>query len=1255
MDLQKNAPDFLSGGGEMGERIRDFDWSKTPLGEPEHWQQSLKTCVRIMLTSSQPIWIGWGKDLIKLYNDPYRAIAGGKHPGALGQPASMVWKDIWKDIASMLERVMEKNEGTYVESQLLIMERNGYPEETYFTFSYTPIPGDSGGTEGMFCANTDNTDRIISERQLRTLTQLGKALIDAKTTKEVFDNTIRTLKENPQDFPFAALYELDADGKMLSLAGKTTTLPETAFPPEIEMEKAQTLIPLLAEVTETRKPMVLGNVIETFGALPSGPWQQPPHELILVPISSPSRKHPAAILKVGLNPYRKADEKYRNFFDLVADQIATGVNNVENLEAERQRMEALEALDKSKTIFFSNISHEFRTPITLMLGPLEELLQHPSGNLSDQEMQSIATTHRNAMRLLKLVNTLLDFSRIESGRQQAVYVRTDIATLTENLAGNFRSVMEKAGLELIVHAQSLIQPVYVDRQMWEKIIFNLLSNAFKYTLKGRISVVISENEHAAIVTVEDTGVGIPEHEIPHMFERFHRVQNTTGRTHEGTGIGLSLIREFVKLHGGTIEVESTEGVGSAFTVTIPHGKAHLPADKVFDQELLSTDDISIAYVKEANSILDSNVIPEPVTTYLNEHPEQSGKRKDMILIVDDNADMRQHIEAVVSTKYDTMLAGNGAEALEKIHMHKPALVLSDIMMPVMDGISLLKEIKDHVATHDVPVILITARAGEESKIEGYETGADDYLVKPFSARELLARIKAQVDLSRKRRAIARQSQDLFEQAPTAIVILKGPELVFELANDRALEIIGKSKTEVIGKKIAEALPELDQQGFVNLLRMVYETGERFVAAEAPVRFLSNGVPTDTFVKYVFQPLKDEDNNITGVMVVGDDIGELVQARKRIEESEKHFRTLAETLPNLVWMTDAQGNQLYVSNKWEEYTGFGPISPETWISTVHPDDVERASQHWQHILQSGDSYNIELRLRSKEGEYRWHFGQAKPLYDINGKIIRWIGGFTDIHEQKIFAEKLEKEVQERTAELVKANKELESFNYVASHDLQEPLRKIQTFISLMEKNRHDYDASEKYFQKIVQSTQRMRDLIQSILVYSQLSKSGTEFRETDLNKILGDVKNDLELVIEDKKAAIQSDMLPVIHANALQMHQLFSNLIGNSLKFSRENPVIRIGAAIEDDAHLPFARNTAAGRQYLHLTFADNGIGFEPEFKEQIFNLFQRLHGKDEFKGTGIGLSIVKKIVEHHKGFVTADSRPNEGATFHIWLPAGVGA
>ena len=331
---------FLEGGGKMGELIRAFDWEKTSLGSPENWPQSLKTCVRIMLISRQPIWIGWGKDLIKLYNDPYKAIVGGKHPWALGQPASVVWKDIWEDIEPMLKTVMEKDEGTYVESQLLIMDRNGYLEETYYTFSYTPIPGDKG-TAGMICANTDDTSRIVGERQLRTLRDLGKSLAKMQTVTEVYQNALRVLENNQKDFPFAILYKIDNEGRnadIIAYAG--ISQDQTILPSRID------LLNSVEGTSNLRKSFAKKEIVisENKGRrknLPKGAWEIEASHFVHIPIITSGSSFPNAILTAALNPYRIYDETYRQFTTLVADQIALEVNNVMAYEAERKRAEAL--------------------------------------------------------------------------------------------------------------------------------------------------------------------------------------------------------------------------------------------------------------------------------------------------------------------------------------------------------------------------------------------------------------------------------------------------------------------------------------------------------------------------------------------------------------------------------------------------------------------------------------------------------------------------------------------------------------------------------------------------------------------------------------------------------------------------------------------------------------------------------------------------------------------------------------------------
>jgi signal transduction histidine kinase len=297
----------------------------------------------------------------------------------------------------------------------------------------------------------------------------------------------------------------------------------------------------------------------------------------VLPIERAGKEGPSAVLVAGRNPMRGLDEAYRDFFGLVARQIGAAIANAE----ERRRAEALAEVAEAKTTFFSNVSHEFRTPLTLLLGPLQDTLANRSEPLPPRVCEAIELAQRNAQRLGKLVNTLLDFSRIEAGRMQASYVATDLAAATRDLASMFRSAIDRAGLAFdVAGIEDLPQPVFVDRAMWEKIVSNLLSNAFKFTFEGRIRVVVRAAGERAEVAIEDTGVGIAEHDLPKLFQRFHRIEGAPSRTYEGSGIGLSFVHSLVGLHGAAIAVTSRLGEGSRFTITIPFGSAHLPPDRV---------------------------------------------------------------------------------------------------------------------------------------------------------------------------------------------------------------------------------------------------------------------------------------------------------------------------------------------------------------------------------------------------------------------------------------------------------------------------------------------------------------------------------------------------------------------------------------------------------------------------------------------------------------------------------------------------
>nr|WP_299720888.1 ATP-binding protein [Tardiphaga sp.] len=819
---------FLAGGGEMGALMRALDWTETPLGPIEQWPQSLKTGVRIMLTSRQPIWIGWGPELIYLYNDAYKSIIGGKHPWALGKPTSVVWQEIWSDIGPMLATAMTGIEGTYVEEQLLIMERYGYPEETYYTFSYSPIPDDDGSAGGIICANTDDTQRVIGERQLSLLRQLAADASDARTWQEACDRSLRAISTDKHDVPFALLYEVNADSDSFVLAGSCGIESARRGASEI-LDSAGVHWPL-REALRTQQPVLVDDLAAKFpDGLPTGAWSQPPHRAVLLPILPNGETSRAAILVVGLNAFRLFDEGYRGFLELAAGQIAATIANAQAYEEERRRAQALEEINRQKTAFFSNVSHEFRTPLTLMLGPLEDLLADPAMVSGAEGRALVEVAHRNALRLLKLVNSLLDFSRLEAGRAQADFEPVDLAALTAELASNFRSVAEKAGLKFEVAGDKLAAPVYVDRDMWEKVVLNLLSNAFKFTLDGGIRVALrtTADGKAAELTVSDSGSGIEADQLPKLFERFYQVGGQKGRSFEGSGIGLALVKEIANLHGGGVEVESEPGRGSSFKVRIPFGIAHLPPEQVvMDASMIGlASRKDNAYVEEALRWIDG---PAPVAAEIN------GAEKPRILIADDNADMRDYIARLLGNRWTIELVEDGIAALNAIKTKRPDLILTDVMMPKLDGFGLLKAIRSDDELQDLPVILLSARAGEEARVEGLDAGADDYLIKPFSARELVAQVGANLKLAEVRRqtrdslklandqlaadketveCLNRQLsseterlRSLFQQAPGFMCVLRGPEHVFEIFNGANLKLDGER--DLIGRPVREAIPEV---------------------------------------------------------------------------------------------------------------------------------------------------------------------------------------------------------------------------------------------------------------------------------------------------------------------------------------------------------------------------------------------------------------------------------------------------------------
>ncbi|QBY50842.1 response regulator [Cupriavidus oxalaticus] len=765
-----DMPGFLAGGGEMGALIRAHDWAATPLGPPQAWPHSLKTAIRIMLTSRQPIWIGWGEALHFFYNDAYKSIIGGKHPGALGQPTAVVWREIWPEIGPLLDTAMTGAEGTFVEQKLLIMERNGYPEETYYTFSYSPVPNDHGGTGGIICANSDDTERVLAERQLNVLRDVAAAATDARSWRQACERTMGALASDPRDIVFALLYIAEPGATDLQRVVASGIDPaHPAAPPAISLEG---MAPWpVAEVLQQQQPALIEQLATRFAApLPAGAWGVPTDAAAVIPVAPSGSASHRGVLVVGLNPYRLFGERYRSFLNLVAGQIGAAMHSAQAYEEARKRAEALAEIDRAKTTFFSNISHEFRTPLTLMLGPLEELLRRAGtgdDSAGDEQRSLLEMTHRSGMRLLKLVNALLDFSRIEAGRIRMRRHPTDLAAFTADLASLFRACVESAGMSLRVECEPLPQPVAVDRDMWETIVLNLVSNAFKFTFAGSITVSIVAHGDNAVLRVRDTGIGIPAGELPRIFERFHRVEGAQGRSIEGSGIGLALVRELVRLHGGTVEVDSMQGQGTCFTVTMPVAAAgDVPADTV--PALAASSAQARAYVDATlrwpHAEAPALAMAAEDAQYSPQHapaPGGEAAAPATVLVVDDNDDLRDYMRRLLNAAgHRVEVAPDGEAALELARRQLPALIVSDVMMPRLDGFGLVQAVRADPALRDTPVLLLSARAGEEARVSGLGSGADDYLIKPFSARELLARVASNLRLSELRRATERRLQDL---------------------------------------------------------------------------------------------------------------------------------------------------------------------------------------------------------------------------------------------------------------------------------------------------------------------------------------------------------------------------------------------------------------------------------------------------------------------------------------------------------------
>ena len=751
--------DWLVGGGEMARVLKALDWSKTPLGPMESWPQSLRTTVSLAQASNSPISLIWGHGHVQIYNDGYWPVCGVKHPMSMGQDFRECWASAFPVIGEAYVTAWS-GKSAYLEKMRMFLDRHGFLEETWFTFSFSPITDESGGVGGLFHPVTEMTSQMLSERRTTTLRDLAGRASKARTSEEAFALSLQVLAEAELDLPFVLFYLVDEEAGQARLVGQAGMSPGTPLSPDVVDTRTPGDQPWpIAEVARTGLSKQIDDARERLAGMTIGPYRELPKTAFALPIMQPGRHAPAAVMIAGVSSRLLMSEPYRGFYDLVAAAVGTALANARAYEGERKRAEALTEIDQAKTAFFSNVSHELRTPLTLILGPIENALAR--GALDGENLKVV---HRSALRLLRLVNSLLDVSRIEAGRLQSSFEPTDLPILTSGLAGSFQSLVEPAGMKLVVDCPPLPEPVFVDRSHWEKIVLNLVSNAFKFTFEGEIAIRQRDRDGHVELSVSDTGTGIPAHELPRVFDRFHRIEGSRGRSFEGTGIGLALVSELVKAHGGTVRVESIVGRGSTFTVSIPLGSNHLPKEQIAlaNGATLGTADVYAAVLEAGQWLRTTDRGPPPLAVADIAQSEPAGRERRRVLVVDDNADMRAYLLQLLEPHWEVEVVEDGQVALAAAHARTPDLVLSDVMMPRMNGVALLRALRADPRTEAVPVVLLSARAGEEAVLEGLETGADDYLVKPFSTRELITRVRTHLGIAQVRREAIETAKELAE-------------------------------------------------------------------------------------------------------------------------------------------------------------------------------------------------------------------------------------------------------------------------------------------------------------------------------------------------------------------------------------------------------------------------------------------------------------------------------------------------------------
>jgi PAS domain S-box-containing protein len=812
-------------------------------------------------------------------------------------------------------------------------------------------------------------------------------------------------------------------------------------------------------------------------------------------------------------------------------------------------------------------------------------------------------------------------------------------------------------MKLKIDCPPLDTPVYVDREMWEKIVLNLISNAFKFTFEGEIEVSLRAVGDAVELTIRDTGIGIPEEEISSLFDRFHRVKEARGRSYEGSGIGLALVQELVKLHGGHVHVESKVGQGSSFIVSIPLGKSHLPADRIHSEAARASSILrNDAHIEEAllwlpdssRSVQMADVSAARPLWELRKElhteipPLPDGGIAQRILLADDNADMRDYVRRLLAQRgYEVETFADGFTALGAARAHTPDLVLTDVMMPGLDGFGFLRELRADPELRAIPIILLSARAGEEARIEGMRAGADDYLVKPFSARELVARVESHLKMACLRQEAAEairlrtaQFETLLNQAPLGVYLVDADFRIREV-NPVAMPVFGDIAGGVVGRRFDEVMHILWEKEYadevVARFHHTLETGDSYIAPDRAEHRADRGITE--YYDWRLERILLPDGRFGAVCYFQD-----ISDRKRAEQNANLLASIVESSEDAILSKDLDGTIMSWNRGAERLFGYTEAEAvgQSIAILIPPDRIEEEPKILERLKRGEQVPPFEtLRVR-KDGSRLNVSLTISPVKAGDGRIVGASKVARDVTEKV----RQEETLQEANAALERANADLQQFAYSASHDLQEPLRMVSIYGELLKRKFGGElgPTGDEYIAHVVQGATRMDSLLRDLRTYTQVSTVDQEpTDDIDAAETLRKTLLNLQVAIKDSEASITHTALPQVRMYEFQLEQIFQNLIGNAIRY-RSNQPPRIHIAAEPH-----------GEEWL-FSVQDNGIGIEPRFKEKIFRIFKRLHSAAEYAGTGMGLAICQRAIERAGGRIWVESEPGKGSTFYFTIP-----